>query len=98
MIFMILCHDKPDSLDLRMANRAAHLEYANSAGDRLKLAGPILGEGDNPTPIGSLILLDAASETAAQLFAKNDPYATAGLFDKVQIRPWNPVLGDWKPE
>jgi uncharacterized protein YciI len=98
MLFMILAHDKPDSVDLRMKTRPSHVEYLKDAGDRMKLAGPIMSPGDDPKPIGSMIVIDAASEAAVQLFADNDPYATAGLFETVEIRHWNCALGDWKPE
>jgi uncharacterized protein YciI len=98
MLFMILAYDKPDSLDLRMASRPAHLKYLERAGDRIKLGGPILSPGEDPKPVGSMILIDAASEGAVRLFADNDPYATAGLFAKVEIRPWKAVVGAWKPE
>ncbi|MFC4346896.1 YciI family protein [Kordiimonas lipolytica] len=97
MLFMILAHDKPDSVDLRMANRPAHLDYIKGAGNRIKVAGPILSPGDDPKPVGSMIIIDAASEGAVRLFAENDPYATAGLFEAVEIKPWKAVAGDWIP-
>lgn len=97
MLFMILAHDKADSLDVRMKNRPAHLEYLKDAGDRIKLGGPILSPGDDPKPIGSMIIIDAASEGAVRLFADNDPYATAGLFASVEIKPWKAAVGDWAP-
>jgi uncharacterized protein len=97
MLFMILAHDKANSLDLRMKMRAAHLDYIKDAADRLKFAGPILSSGDDPAPIGSLLVLDAASEAAVRLFTENDPYATAGLFEAVEIRHWKGVVGDWIP-
>lgn len=97
MLFMILAHDKDNSVDLRMKHRPAHVDYLKGAGERLKFAGPIMSPGDDPQPIGSLVVLDAASEAAIQLFAENDPYATAGLFEKVEIRHWKGVLGDWIP-
>jgi len=98
MLFMILAHDKKNCLDLRLKTRAAHLEYASSAGERVKIAGPIMSPGDEPKPIGSMIVIDAASEAAVQLFADNDPYTTAGLFETVEIRHWTPGLGDWVPK
>ena len=95
MLFAIYCYDKPDSLGIRQATRPVHLEYLSGAGDRVKIAGPILSSGDDGSPIGSLIIVDAASETAAQLFAENDPYASAGLFDRVEIHPWRRGVGSW---
>ncbi len=97
MLFAIQARDKADSLALRLANRDAHLSYLKDAGTRIKLAGPLLSSGADPKPIGSLIVIDAASEGAVQLFANNDPYASAGLFESVTITPWKSVLGEWVP-
>ncbi|WP_262692618.1 YciI family protein [Kordiimonas aestuarii] len=98
MLFMILAKDKADSLELRMANRAAHLEYIKGAGSRIKVAGPLLSGGDEPKPTGSMIIIDAASEGAVRLFCDNDPYATAGLFERVEIQHWLQVTGEWVPK
>lgn len=95
MLFMIQCFDNEDSLEVRKATRNAHLAYASSAGVRLKFAGPMMASEEDMTPIGSLIILDAASETAAYLYAENDPYNKAGLFEKVTIKPVVSVLGEW---
>lgn len=95
MLFAIFCYDKPDSIGVRQATRPAHLEYLRDAGDRVKLAGPLLGPGEEAGPIGSMLVVDAASEAAVQLFADNDPYATAGLFAKVDIHPWKRATGTW---
>lgn len=93
MLFAINAYDKPNGSAIRSTTRAAHLDYLSSAGARLKLAGPLRDEAEKP--VGSLIIIDAASEMAARLFAKNDPYAMAGLFEKVEIRPFQAVLGAW---
>lgn len=95
MLFAIFCYDKPDSAGIRQATRPAHLEYLSGAGDRVKIGGPLLGPGDDGAPIGSMIVIDAASEAAVQLFADNDPYFTAGLFERVEIHPWRWVTGAW---
>lgn len=98
MLFAIIAKDKPNSLDIRMETRPAHLAYLSDAGDRLKFAGPILSPGEDPKPIGSIIVLDAASEAAVKLFAENDPYEAAGLFENVEIHPWIAAVGEWVPQ
>ncbi|GHF13080.1 hypothetical protein GCM10017044_03830 [Kordiimonas sediminis] len=98
MLFTLICKDKPNSLQLRMDSRPAHLRYIADAGERVKLAGPLLSPGDDPKPIGSMIIIDAASETAVKLFAENDPYASAGLFASVEIHPWKGAVGAWLPQ
>jgi uncharacterized protein YciI len=54
-------------------------------------AGPTLSE-DGERMTGSLLILDFADRTEAQAFADGDPYAKAGLFERVEIRPWRKVL------
>ena len=37
---------------------------------------------------GSLVVIEAASLEAAREIAAGDPFAKAGLFASVEIRPW----------
>ena len=97
MYFIILAEDKADSLQLRMDNRPAHLDYAAAQGC-VVLAGPLLSESADPKPRGSMLIVDVKDRAAAEAFAAGDPYALAGLFAKVDINPWMPTLGPWKPE
>lgn len=97
MYFIIVAEDKPDSLKLRMDNRPAHLDYARTQGC-VVLAGPLLTEGDDPKPRGSMLIIDVADRPAAMTFAAGDPYAVAGLFTRVEINPWLPALGPWLPK
>jgi hypothetical protein len=41
---------------------------------------------------GSVLMLDLADRAAADAFAEGDPYARAGLFESVVIRPWKKVF------
>ena len=43
--------------------------------------------------IGSLIVLDVKTRAEAESWARNDPYAKAGLFDRVEIHPWKHLIG-----
>ena len=86
MLFALLCTDKPQSLDLRMEVRAAHVKYLENLGASLKAAGPFTSDEGQPT--GSLVIIDAANRAAAKDMADADPYARAGLFASVDIRPW----------
>ena len=91
--FVLLCRDKPDCLSLRMETRPAHLEYFQSFGNKLHLAGPML-DGDNQ-PIGSLIIVEAEDETAARVIAAGDPYNKAGLFADVGVIPFKSVMANF---
>jgi uncharacterized protein YciI len=85
-----MAYDKVGALELRKANRDAHVTYLKS-GDTVQQAGPFLSEtGDM---CGSLIILDVADLDAAKKWAAEDPYAKAGLFREVTLMPWNKVIG-----
>ena len=61
-------------------------------------AGPFMSEKDDksdapPTPIGSMLVIEAEDRQAAENLAAADPYAIAGLFDSVEIHPWNHSFG-----
>jgi len=91
MQYAIHCLDKPNSVALRMANREAHVAHLRQQGDHLVAAGPLLSD-DGQTMIGSLIIVDFAEKASLDDFVSNDPYAKAGLFQSVSIKPWKKVL------
>ncbi len=84
--FILLCRDKKAGLALRKATRAAHLDYVAKSENPVLLAGPTLDEEGNPE--GSMLIISAQDKDAAKHFADNDPYALAGLFEQVEIRPY----------
>ena len=89
--FVLSCIDKPNSLALRMATREAHFAYGRSTPGLVRLGGPFLdAKGDMA---GSLIILEVADLAAAEAFAAGDPYGKAGLFERVDIRPWRATFG-----
>jgi uncharacterized protein len=87
MLYAMICTDKPNGLAIRMGKRPEHVAYLKGLGDTLKLAGPFT-EADGETMNGSLIVVEASSLQAAKEIAAGDPYAKAGLFASVEIRPW----------
>lgn len=94
MLFALLCTDKPAHLPLRMETRPSHVEWLNglNAAGTLKMAGPFLdGEGK---PCGSLVVIQADDLAGAEALAAADPYALAGLFEKVEIKPFNWVFNN----
>jgi uncharacterized protein YciI len=91
MLFAITCLDKPNSLDLRLANRAAHLDYAQGWRDKILLAGPLLAD-DGQTMIGSHFIVEAQDRAEIDRFLAGDPYGKAGLFQNVEAHPFRKVL------
>jgi len=90
MLYAIYCTDKPDSADIRAANRPDHLKYLKSHANQVVLAGPTQSD-DLKEMNGSLLVMEFIDKSAAEFFANNDPYAVAGLFESVIIRPWKMV-------
>ena len=92
MLFAILCTDRPDSLDTRLAAREAHLRYVATYADRVVHAGPLLDVDGRPC--GSLLIVDVEDRAAAEGFAAADPYATVNLFESVVVRGHRLVFRD----
>ncbi len=90
MLIAIICLDKPGALEIRKANRDAHLAHIKGAEGAIVQAGPFLdAEGEM---CGSLLIYQG-DFAGAEAWAAADPYAAAGLFQSVEIRPWNKVIG-----
>lgn len=95
MTFVILTEDKPDSLALRQATRAAHLEYVDGFLDKLLAAGGLI-EDDGTGGTGGLIILDVEDRQSAEDYIANDPFTKAGLFAKVTITRWRKAYFDFQ--
>jgi len=98
MLYMIFGHDRPESLEKRLAARPAHLERLQElrAAGRLLLAGPCPAiDSPDPGPAGfsgSLIVAEFASLEAARAWAETDPYVAAGVYANVTVQPFKKVL------
>ncbi len=90
--FVLTCIDKPNSLALRMATREAHFVYARSTPGVIRLGGPFLNDAGEMA--GSLIIMEAEDLAAARAWHEADPYKLAGLFERVEIRPWRATFGE----
>ncbi len=90
MKIALIAKDKSGALDIRKANRDAHLAYIKETGV-VSQAGPFLDSDGQMC--GSLVILEVDDLAAAQTWADGDPYAKAGLFDSVELIAWNRVIG-----
>ena len=75
------------------AHRPAHRAYLTS----LLQKGQLFGSGPFGDSSGALIIYEADSPEAADALLKSDPFHSAGVFLKWQLRPWkmlfaNPAL------
>lgn len=86
----LICQDKPNALQIRLDNRAAHLTHIQESGV-VEMAGPFLNPEGQMS--GSLVILEVSSLADAHAWAASDPYAKAGLFQSVAISEWKKVIG-----
>jgi hypothetical protein len=98
MWYVIHASDRENSLAARKAARPAHLERLQALIDqgRLLVAGPMpnIDSGD-PGPAGfsgSTIIAEFDSLQDAQQWAAADPYADAGVYEYVDVRPFIKAL------
>ena len=95
MQFVVLATDKPGSLALRERTRAEHrLHLRNGDPHRVRvlLAGPTF-EQSGQRMNGTLLVVEAEAIDAVSRFVADDPYVRAGLFERIDIRPWHCGLG-----
>ncbi len=92
MLFIAACIDKPDSLAKRMGRRPAHLVYLSSLGAKVRAAGALL-DPTGQNPIGSLLIFETIDEADARAMLAADPYAEAGMFASVDLKPWRQAIG-----
>jgi uncharacterized protein YciI len=91
MLFLIHCIDRADASALRAATRPAHLDCILKMGAKILIAGPVLA-ADAQTPVGSVFIMECEDQAQAQRFAREDPYAKAGLFERTTVAPFRRVV------
>ena len=98
MWYAIEGYDAPGALPDRLAARPAHLARLTALRDegRLLLAGPCPAiDAEDPGPAGftgSIVIAEFDSLDAARAWAEADPYVHAGVYARVDVRPFRKVL------
>lgn len=98
MFYAIISEDKPGTLEQRMTARPEHLARLEALRDQGKLliAGPHPAiDSEDPGPAGftgSLVVAEFDSLEQAQAWADLDPYISAGVYQRVVVKPYKKVL------
>jgi len=98
MLYSIFAYDVKNSLPLRATARPEHIKRLQSlaAEGRLVLAGPNPAIDSNEPGeagfSGSLIVAEIENLAAAEAWANADPYKLAGVYRKVEVKPFKKVL------
>ena len=98
MWYAIEGFDGPDVLATRLAVRPEHLARLTALRDegRLFVAGPCPAiDAEDPGPAGfsgSVVIAEFPSLAEAKIWAEADPYCAAGVYARVEVRPFLKVL------
>jgi uncharacterized protein len=68
---------------------AAHRDFIakHPYGDRLVVCGPLLSD-DGSAWVGNVVALERVTRTTVEAMLEKDPFARAGLYDRVEIHLW----------
>lgn len=98
MWYVIEGFDGDDVLAQRMQARPEHVARLRALRDegRLLVAGPCPRiDAEDPGPAGfsgSVVIADFDSLASARAWADADPYLAAGVYTRVDVRPFKAVL------
>ena len=87
MIWVVLCKDKPNSLDDRMRIIDEHRAYLSTNPIKTLISGPLTDTEGNMN--GSFFMVEANSEEEIKIFQQNDPIFKANIWDEIIISPFN---------
>ena len=98
MLYAILAYDVTNSSPLRKTERPAHLKRLEKlvAAGRVIVAGPLPAiDAEDPGPAGftgSLTVAEFESLEQAKAWAETDPYADAGVYQSIVVKPFKQVF------
>ncbi len=87
MLFAVIAEDHENGLEHRLAVRPSHLKHLETLGDKLVFAGPFLDAGEKAC--GSLMVIDAADQAAAEAMVAQNPFVRQGVFKSYEVRRWS---------
>jgi uncharacterized protein YciI len=98
MYYTIYAQDAVGTLETRLSTRPAHVDRLKALVEqgRLLVAGPNPAiDSEDPGAAGfsgSLIIAEFQSLEEAKSWADADPYVAAGVYEKVEVKPYKKVL------
>jgi uncharacterized protein YciI len=90
LMYWLLEYDYvPDYVERRAPFRPDHLALARAAFER----GEMVMAGAAEEPPGAVIVFKGDDASAAERFARADPYVRNGVATSWRVRKWNVVIG-----
>ena len=80
--------NKPGTTEQRTSLIRRHWDFIAKFDKNLIARGPVLDEADTSVVIGSIHILELEDLTKAEKFVYDEPFAKAGLFKSIIIKPF----------
>jgi len=90
--YFFYCRDKAGTAAIRKQLVETHWSFMDGYASRMSARGPTVQE-DGVTQTGSMHIVDLPDAEAARVFAYEEPYCKAGVFEQVMVRRWENELG-----
>ena len=94
MLFMAICEDGGDKQAQRQSYLQPHLDYVELIDDKIAVAGP-LKDNDSGDYCISIFVYQTETRDEAWMLLKKDPYYRAGIYERVQLQEFCPMIGSW---
>ena len=92
-VYCIMAWDVDGSSAIRDGCRESHFAHIVKHIEDILIAGPLKDEGGAFT--GSMLVVKAQDEAAAEALFKADPYFAAGVWSRWEIKDFLPAAGQW---
>ena len=90
--YLVYCRDKPGMAETLHRLVEAHWSFMDGYADRLQARGPSLSD-DGEEHTGSLHIVRLATPAEIDVFAYQEPFYAAGVYQDATIRRWENLLG-----
>ena len=91
MLFAIHTIAKPNSESVIKKLQTEHRAYLEPRLKCVHLGGPLLGN-DGESRVGGLLIMEFNDHSEAEKFFAEQPYAKAGIIEKILIHPFIPFV------
>ena len=92
MQFFFYCRDRAGAGEMRRALLKNHWAFMDRYVNAMIARGPTMS-ADGKAMTGSMHIVDLPDADAAWVFAHEDPFAKAGVFEDIMVRRYHNVLG-----
>jgi uncharacterized protein YciI len=96
MLYAVWATDRAGTQAERLRVREAHRARLRAPAPHavtVVLAGPLFADDAQQTMSGTMLVVEADSAQAVRAFVNGDPYVEAGVYERIEIRPWRCGLG-----